>query len=167
MAWQFASGEILTAANLNAVTRPWNAVCQVSASATQSLTSALAAVLTMDTEDLDPLSWHSTVTNTSRITPTIAGWYRATAVVLFGSDNDYTRISVAIFKTGASATPPYGQQSFVPGAAALGPVLTTQSVMISLNGSTDYLEVSAFQSNTSAAANTAQGRLSVELVYPT
>ena len=37
MAWQFAPGEILTSANLNAVTKPWNALCQLSQTAGQSI----------------------------------------------------------------------------------------------------------------------------------
>lgn len=167
MAWQFSSGDILTAANLNAVTRPWNALCQVSQSSTQSLTNNTATDITFDTEDLDPLGWHSVVSLTNRIVPTIAGWYRATGVANFGSDGDYVRISIDLLKNSLAATPRIGMTSFVPGTATLGPVLSTQSVLTSLNGSTDYVELQCLQNNTSAAANTVQCRLLLELVYPT
>lgn len=167
MAWQFVPGDILTAANLNAVTIPWNAVCSSQHSTTQSVTNNTATESLFDTDDLDPLGWHSTSVNTGRVIPTIAGWYQVVGGVTFGSDNDYTRITLRVTKNGTPGGPDYGSQSFVPGQVSLGPVLNCASVPISLNGSTDYVGLSVLQVNTSAAANTAQCRIFVKLLYPT
>lgn len=166
MAWQFAPGEILTATNLNAVTKPWNAVCQVRMSAPQSLTSGSLTTLLFDTEDLDARTWHSTVTNTGRITPTVAGWYEATATGAMASDGDYTRLMLSLSKNG-SATTPSRLIDFSPPTGTVAPGITLAGGLISLNGSTDYLEISARQTNTSAGANTIDASFTVRLVYPT
>lgn len=168
MAWQFAPGEILTSANLNAVTRPWNALCQLVQSSTQSITNNTSTPVTFNSEDLDPLSWHSTVSLTERVVPTIAGWYRVTAQTEWQADTDYTRILVDINKNAAAiGAPNMRVDSIAVTTAAAAKSIPLTSPLISLNGSTDYISLVVFQVNTSAGANTVQCRLLVELVYPT
>jgi hypothetical protein len=166
MAWQFAPGNILTAADLNAVTKPWNALCQLRQSATQSITNNSVTVVLFDTEDLDPLGWHSTSSNTERVTPTIAGWYRMTVNLSWGNDGDYIRHLCTFLKNGVGLSPNiYAENGTI--AIAGTPSFMLPSVLIQLNGSTDYFSLSVYQQNTSAGANTVQCRLLVELVYPT
>lgn len=166
MAWQFAPGEILTATNLNAVTVPWNAVCQVRMSTPQSLTNNTITQLLYDTEDLDPRSWHSTSVNTGRITPTIAGWYEAFVSGVLAADSDYTTMFVQFQKNGADLTPQRALNIAAP-AGTFVPILNATSGLISMNGTTDYIDSTARQVNTSAAANTIDALLKVRLVYPT
>lgn len=106
------------------------------------------AVLTWDTEDTDPNGLHSTSSNTSRITPNVAGWYRITATVHWAA-NATGRRAVAINKNGATAG--YGQIS--PGSSA-GTTSTTVTRTVQANGSTDYFEVFAYQ-DSGAGLNTA------------
>lgn len=165
MAWQWSNGEVLTASNLNAVTIPWNARCQVRMSAPQSLTSSSSTALSFDTEDYDPLGWHAGGTPTL-ITPTIAGWYRATLSTQFQSDTDYVDILLEIQKGGVALTPP--QTLRITGAATTWvPGLPLQTVLVQLNGSSENLRAVARQQNTSAGANTVNAALLVELVVPT
>lgn len=169
MAWQFASGEILTAANLNAVTKPWNAVCQVSKAA-MSLVNTTVTPVTFDTEDLDPLSWHSTVSLTDRVVPTIAGWYSVGATVRHSADTDYTRVLGEIFKNGAAVSTPLWRMDLQLswGGGSPTPAYTFGAPrMVSLNGSTDYVSLQLLQTNTSAATNTADALFTVKLEYPT
>lgn len=164
MPWPFAVGEILTAANLNAVTVGNNAFCQVRQAATQSISDSTSTFVTFATEDVDVLAWHSTVTNTDRVTPTIAGWYRATFLADWGSDTDYTRLLMDVFKNGADV----GLRiDHVPPAIGGTRAFLGSTPLVQLNGTTDYLNLRVFQTNTSAAANTVQCRLLVELVFPT
>lgn len=165
MPWPFAVGEILTAANLNAATVVNNALCQLAQSATQSISNSTSVEVTFDTEDLDPLAWHSTVTNTHRVTPTIAGWYRATFAIDWGTDDDYTRQLMDVFKNGGDTGPPSRREDQVGGSGARS--YLGVAPLIQMNGTTDYLSLRVLQTNTSAAANTVRCRFLVELVFPT
>jgi hypothetical protein len=167
MAWQFAPGEILTATNLNAVTIPWNAVCQLSMSATQSISNNTTTTVSWDTEDLDPRGWHTGGAPTV-ITPTIAGWYEVTVDFEWGSDTDYTRRFVEVQKTGASLTPA-ARNDIGSGATVPTGVMNDSftSRLISMNGSSDTLRVQVFQTNTSTGANTWRGVFVASLAYPT
>lgn len=164
MAWQFVAGDILTAANLNAVTLPWNALCNTSRVATQSITNNTITAVLFDTDDLDPLSWH-TLSN-ARVTPTVAGWYRATFEVQWPSDTDYLTTRQFVAKNGSLGTQ-YGENRFFTASVTSTPSNATMSTLISLNGSTDYLEGYVSHTNTSAGAQTITARLMVELRYPT
>lgn len=168
MAWPFISGEILTAANLDAVTRPNNAVCQVTQTAVQNLTNNTLTLVTFDTDDVDPIGWHSTSSLTERIIPTITGWYQVFAAFEFSGDSDYTRTFMDIQKNAASSgTPGNRFDDINPGTSAAVRAVAISSTMISLNGTTDYINLSTLQANTSAATNTIRARLCVRLVYPT
>jgi len=164
--------QILTAASGESTGLKWSwprtPACQVRMTG-QSITDAVPVVLVFDTdttgtEDLDLLGWHENTTEPSRITPTIAGWYRASAgAVLFQSDGDYIRAFVEILKNGAFPTPLLRTEA--PGN--MTPSISLGTRLLQMNGSTDYLEARAYQDNTSGNANTVDGWFVVELVYPT
>lgn len=113
------------------------------AAATQSIpTGNVMTALSLDTELLDSDSGHSTVTNTSRYTATVAGTYFVIATVGWG----------------ASATGDRRIQIALNGAAIIGSgtgadanqVVTTGQVactFVTLNGTTDYIEVMAAQNS--------------------
>lgn len=104
--------------------------------------------LVWDTEDVDSAGIHSTVSNTGRITPNVAGWYRITATVHWAS-NATGRRATAILVNGANAR--YGQ--IAPGSSA-GTISTTVTRTLQANGTTDYFEVFAYQ-DSGGALNTA------------
>lgn len=57
----------------------------VNKTGTQNFTSGAAAAVTFDAEQSDPQGWHSTSSNTSRITVTATGRYMASAMLEYGA----------------------------------------------------------------------------------
>lgn len=96
-------------------------------------------VLTWDTEDTDLSGLHSTSSNTSRITPNVAGWYRISATIHWAA-NATGRRATAVSKNGSIAA--YGQIS--PGSS-VGTTSTVITRTLQANGTTDYFEVFAYQ----------------------
>ena len=160
--------KVLTAASGESTGLKWAyyapPLCQVSMSATQSIPDSTNTTILFDTEDLDASGWHSTASNTGRVTPSTAGWYRATFTMTWGSDTDYTRTSVFVLKNGTAVSPTTGDTR---GSGGTIPTVSGATTLIQMNGSTDYLELRAFQQNTSAGAETIQGRFLLELVSAT
>jgi hypothetical protein len=128
-----------------------------------NLTTAIA--YNSEAEMLDPHNWHSQSVNPSRVTPTIAGWYRAHVGVEWQSDTDYTRSFAAILMNGSNLSPICRTETNDDWSGAAYYDVTSPLVL--MNGMTDYLEVNVFQMNTSAGANTVASIFTVELVYPT
>ena len=145
---QFVSGAVLTAADLNGFT-PLTVLTNTT---TQLVPTATFTAITYDTEIADTLNWHSTSTNTSRITPTIAGIY---LVNFNGVSNSAANRNIsAIYVNGASV--------------AKTDVSTTTTALdvtafVSLNGSSDYVESFLYQQN-GTSVNTGPCRFSVMLV---
>lgn len=102
-----------------------------------------------ETVTTDPRSWKTSVT---RCTPDIAGWYRVTVTATDYSDgSDPVRLRVR--KNGASVMQP---------AAAEGGAFL--AVVVSLNGSSDYIEVQ--QRNNQAFTSAGVGNTLVEYIGP-
>lgn len=116
-------------------------------------------------EDFDPLGWHSTTTNPERITPNIAGWYQVIgyAGLPTDPDNDYNRFRLSIrFNAGENII---DERPYTP-AAGIGPSAPVVAGWIYCNGTTDYIALGVFQSNTDAdTANNVFARLNVQLMY--
>jgi hypothetical protein len=84
------------------------------------------------TENIDPLGWHSAVTNTQRIIPTIPGVYRIASNAIFASNASGGR-SLSIYKNTV--------RSFTTSNTAIGGGDVTPvggTFTISMNGTTDY-----------------------------
>lgn len=122
------------------------------ANSTQSLADATAVAITFATEDIDTHGFHSTSVNTSRITPTIAGYYRVRGTVLFGARADYADLNCWIRLNGSSNLAPAYRGGFA-GITTSSVETGIAEVIVSLNGTTDYVELVAQQNNT---ANVAQ-----------
>ena len=114
----------------------------VSRSTTQTIASTTQSHIAMDTEAIDVLDWHSTVTNTERITPTIAGWY-----MCIGSGSfDVTinaRALVQLFKNTLEVV----KFDWSGGTTANG---ASVSQILYLNGSTDYVRLGCYQASGSS-----------------
>lgn len=143
------------------------AVCQLVQASAQTVAYNTPTTVTFGVEDLDPRGWHSTSSNTDRVTPDIAGWYRVTFLAEWSTDTDYTRLLVDVQKNGALVgTPRMGWDLRAASAAGLSPVdMMASSPLISMNGTTDYISLGAYQTNASSGSATVQCRLLVELVY--
>ena len=105
--------------------------------------------LTFTTEDIDSHGYHSTSSNTSRVTPLLAGDYRVTGSLSLGGNTDYTQVQVFLALNGTALAPAC---RITPGATSQTLVIGTTAI-ISCNGSTDYFEV-WYQATRSGAGTT-------------
>jgi hypothetical protein len=123
----FVSGQILTAAELNAGLP----LCVLENTAV-TMTDGVAGVVPYTSELTDPYGWHSNSVNTSRITPNIAGTYLFTLIV--NNVSGTTRALQGLFKNGAATTVPI----FMDTNGDIDDF--TVSGYATANGTTDYFE---------------------------
>ena len=160
----WTAGEIVIESKLDLYTTNLNALCQVSTATGNTMASGSTVTIAWETEDLDLFAWHTA--SGSTITPTIAGWYRATVPggVAADPDGDYTQFYMSVQKNSADVA----IISFRPSAVATAVAQMFGSTqLIQLNGSSDNLRVTSAQINTDADSRTFVGSFLVELVYPT
>lgn len=143
------------------------AVCQVY-DAAQSLTDNAGAAIIFDgADELDALGWHDPGgANPTRVVPTIAGWYKATAVGrLTTTTTTVVRFQVWVAKNGTPVNP--GVWDVSPSSTSHRPFGMSGGTLISMNGTTDYLEMFALQDDSGGTARAVESQFLVELVYPT
>lgn len=131
-------------------------MCKVRQTTTQSIPNVTYTAINWQTEDTDPYNWHST-TNPTRITPTFPGWYRGWHSVGFSNSTAGTYRLSYVLRTsagGATAGRARRDQKVAPG----GYTIRTAGIpfFMPMNGTTDYLEVMAYQ-DTGAAMSTPVG----------
>lgn len=135
---------------------------QVQMSAAQSIGNNSFTTVAFDTEALDVAGWHDNAVNSSRVTPTIPGWYRVTVHGGWGAGTDYSRQIQAVTRNGSLLY--LDDVSIASNGATVKP---STFPLIKANGTTDYLGVQVYQLNSASASRTWQGTLTVELVYAT
>lgn len=135
----FTSGQVLTASELNTGLP----ACFLSVSGYSTLHNT-DNYIAFTSEDYDPLGWHSTSTNPSRITPNVAGWYWCAGQVnnLNPSGANF-RGFAGIRKNRSSAGfdnqfARFDINNYCPDDFSIGGV-------IYLNGTTDYVELDVAQ----------------------
>jgi hypothetical protein len=116
----------------------------------QPIPNAAFTAITWDTEVVDTHNGHDLVTNPSRYTAPVAGWYHVEGQVSWAPNATGRRI-VSFFVNGAELG--YLRGESVPTATAASSAASDSSGKVFLNVG-DYIEVRAFQSST-AALNTA------------
>jgi len=116
----------------------------------QSITNNSATALTFGSgsENIDTHNFHDTVTNNTRVTPNIPGYYRLTGSVNFPAST-FSQILIVVRKNGANYTP---QTIYRPDAATSGSAQVATTVTAQANGSTDFFEV--FVTQTSGSTQT-------------
>lgn len=119
-------------------------------SAPQSIANATTTVVSFDTESYDTNGWHDNATNNSRITPLTAGYVRPSGTVDFLSNATGYRL-VEVRKNGLVI-----QRATVAAASGEATVVAFAFDPISMNGTTDYLEV-AVKQNSGGALNVSAG----------
>ena len=117
-------------------------VCSVYRSASQSINTGVFNRVQLNVSIFDTGSFFDTVTN-YRFLPTVAGYYNIYANVGMGSGGAGQRIA-AIYKNGSEYRKLSATLAITGASAILG-----GSCLISLNGSSDYVELWAFQDSTS------------------
>lgn len=149
----FTSGQVLTASELNEGLPS----CVLTATGI-SVPASTNTYVAYSSEDHDPFGWHSTVTNTTRITPNIAGWYLCTATVndLNPLGGNYRVINIVRRNLGSGLL----DVEFARfDANNYGPDDVSVSGVTYCNGTTDYLEHLVFQG--SVLTQTARCQLTV------
>ncbi len=102
-----------------------------------------ATAIGFTSEDFDVPAWHSNTTNNTRITPDVAGVYLVTANVEFAANATGDRaIRIGVNGVGTSNM---RAQTTTP-APTVNALLSTTAVVL-LNGTTDYIEIGAWQSS--------------------
>lgn len=119
------------------------------ASGTQALADNTDVTLTWTTEEFDTHGFHSTVTDPSRVTPNVPGYYRFYASGFFAAQATPNFVEVKIKINGTAIAP-----------AVRAPGMTTThgygcTVLQPMNGTTDYAEVQVKQ-DSAGADDTAQ-----------
>lgn len=147
----FAHEELVDASDLNALLRDnMNELrsaktCRVYRSTAGTLTTATLTLVNFDAETTDDEGWHSTSSNTERVTPNIAGLYLVQAGASFGANATGWR-ELILWRNGTSG------QAFSTvgrGVACTGTNSTNWIVtgMFPANGSTDYFSLSVEQNS--------------------
>ena len=108
----------------------------------QSIPNNAFTSATLDTERVDSDAGHSTVTNTSRYTFQVAGWYLAYGVAAFTVAGAGAR-GVKFLTNGTTAVPA-SEQIILPGSIATSTVGTFVPVQANVG---DYLELQVFQNS--------------------
>jgi hypothetical protein len=135
------TGTIITTASTFAGTGPAFSAYQSSA---QTLTSNVMTKIQVQTEEFDTASCFDNVTD-YRFTPNVAGYYQVSAAL--SPNNSLTGVRMEIYKNGSSF-----KRLTSTGAEPVG--ASNGSVLIYLNGTTDYVEFyGAFSSGQPAVAN--------------
>ena len=116
------------------------------ASGTQALADNTDVAITFSVEDFDTHGFHSTSSNTSRVTPTVSGYYRFWGTVYFASQTTPVVSEARLRKNGSSNLAPAWRA--VPSTVAFSASFTLQ---IDMNGTSDYIEMIGKQD--SAGAN--------------
>ena len=111
-------------------------------SSAQSIATATNTVLLFDSEDLDTDNGHSTTTNTSRYTATVPGWYFVSGTVQLAYNATGNRLAI-IQKNGTTTVNQVGRAS----SSVSNTMGLHLSTLVYLNGTTDYIELSTFQSS--------------------
>jgi hypothetical protein len=104
-------------------------------------TSGAWQTLTFNSEERDQHGWHSTVSNTGRITPTMPGMYLFHGTVAFATDTTGLR-QLRLLKNGSLIVNIIRSEGL---ASAHTAIEVTR--LIYMNGTTDYMELSAHQTS--------------------
>lgn len=106
---------------------------------TQSCSNATWSSITLDTETIDSDGGHSTVTNTSRYTPTVPGTYLAIGTAAFGGSATTQRAG----RLALNGSPSSGGAT--AGACGSSWWAATCMEVFACNGTTDYIEIQGRQ----------------------
>jgi hypothetical protein len=101
---------------------------------TQSITANTMTKVQMNAVAFDTASCFNT--STYRFTPNVAGYYQINYVAVMGGSN-LTNMQAFIYKNGIAATSPY---FYAPSVSGINNYSLTQSKLIYMNGSTDYID---------------------------
>jgi hypothetical protein len=129
-----ATGTVMVSGNMPAFS--------VYLSANQSVTSGVATKISFDTKEFDTNSNFAS----NRFTPTVAGYYQVNAsVYLTGTANTQGIVAIYLYKNGSN----YKQGGvYINNSTAGSSFDLTVASVVYMNGSSDYLEVYGYNTQT-------------------
>lgn len=146
----FVPGQYDTAATMNTIgnngtflTAP--PIFQAWQSAAQSIPTGTVTAVGMNTTDVDSYAGHSNVTNNSRYTPTVPGWYLFVGSVSLVQNATSNRLA-EFRKNGGSSAVNLGQADCLT-PDTNNPATVRTLAMLLCNGTTDYVELYAYQTS--------------------
>lgn len=120
------------------------------ANATQTLASGSNVMIQYGTgsTSIDTDNFHNEALLNTRITPTVPGYYEARVTLAVAARSDYNFIETGVMRNGSAVAPhnrvgPNTNSSFRS---------VTASALVSMNGTTDYVEQRGSQANTAAVS---------------
>lgn len=141
--------------------------CKASKSTTTSISHATMTSISLNAEDWDTgvatggTEFHSTSSNTSRITPSVAGVYVVSGFVSWDSASSTGMRGVVLNINGTSSI----SNTYAPAISGLD-MYQTATGQVELNGTTDYVELRVYQNSGSALTLNAGPTLSVTWLGP-
>jgi hypothetical protein len=133
--------------SVNFLTNP--PVFQGYQTAAQSIANSTLVATALDTTGVDTYAGHSNSVNNSRYTPTVAGYYLCLGQVGYAVNASVNRLAL-FYKNGTAVN--LGQSGIFTTTAANFAIVPA-TALIYCNGSTDYIEIWAYQ-NSGGALNT-------------
>lgn len=114
----------------------------------QNLTDEVFTAVTFGSgsEVFDTGNFHNEVTNNTRVTPTVAGYYRFSGTGYLTNRPDMTTFTAGVRKNGTTILEGPGRST--PGSAVNG---VAYSSLVYMNGTTDYIELVVQQDNTTTS----------------
>jgi hypothetical protein len=119
----------------------------------QSVPDATLTAITFTTETFDSHGYHDTAVNNSRVTPTLAGYYRFAGAYWSLAQTTPVNLDASIRQNGSSTTP--------GGIRQLGAATTNSmwaETILAMNGTTDYVELMGFQDSAGAVTSAVSAR---------
>ncbi len=151
----FAVGEVVTADNINTYNSGITFVenqplCVMYQVGVQSIPNTTVTAVIFDTNEVDTYNGHSLVTNPTRYTAQVAGWYQLSGVGAFAAN--VTGYREAAWNKNGAAIPASASLVMAVTATGVGTLVPapTRSVFLALN---DYVEL-VVQHNSGAGLNT-------------
>lgn len=144
-----AAGDPILAADYLGIRRATidNSLVRIRQVAAQSIPTGVTTAILMDTEDFDPFALHSTVSNTSRITPNLAGYWEFSGSVFLGATTAGA-VDAAIFKNTTTQIQSGTRMGFNAQAQGL-----PARAIVYMNGTTDFVDLQVTHAS-AAAVNT-------------
>lgn len=127
-------------------------ICKLRQAAAQTITSSTDTKLLFgaSSEDSDALGWHSTATNTSRITPTLTGWYDVIVHNVWKFNTALNYSDVMIYKNGALTDRLGNQQLPIPNGNNVSKSGGYLLMPLTVDTVGDYFEMGVFHASTGA-----------------
>lgn len=151
-----SSFEILALAQTNFNSNRPLCQCNNSGGTTTSVASGTPTAIKYDTNVYDTYSGHSTVTNNTRYTGQVPGIYRVVGLVqgtYGGAPGANTTISAQVYLNGSAIT---GSKNVNMLATAAGVGITAYTeIYVTLNGTSDYVEIFCTQNSGQTLTTTA------------